>query len=267
MTVSELAAASRSYVFGKMRRVEGYLDPCDALVYQTVLLHQLGQGYQGGGVEIGVLYGRSFFLMRQLMPECRLLAIDNFNTGRRADGSSAQKETFLRLAERFGGPLEPDLVVEGDSTEMEAHLIAEKLGPVRFFSIDGGHHLRHVRHDSALAAEVLSAEGVIVFDDFCNFEWPEVSAGAFDFLRQHPEEFAPFAVTPKKLYVCRSAVQAAYLASVREAPGLSGFVREGRGLLGTQIIAVKHPMRKRLVYEALSRVGLGFVAGLLYPSG
>ena len=50
-------------------------------------------------------------------------------------------------------------------------------GPLRFFSIDGGHLSHIVKHDLETAALSITDGGVIILDDYFNPEFPGVSEG------------------------------------------------------------------------------------------
>lgn len=57
--------------------MKGYLDPADALVFFSILEGQRRAGMSGGLAEIGIYYGRSFFLLKKLAKEGeRVLGID-----------------------------------------------------------------------------------------------------------------------------------------------------------------------------------------------
>ncbi|MGF1552084.1 MAG: class I SAM-dependent methyltransferase [Paracoccaceae bacterium] len=261
-----LAERSRRYVLREMRRIEGYLDPCDALVIRSLLLFQDESRIDGGGAEIGVLYGRSYFLLRTLMPRAPVLALDNFNTGRREDGSTRQREIFAENGRRLDLPVDDALVFEGDSTTLPPDYALEKVGPIRFFSVDGGHQYHHVQQDARMALTALHEGGVIAFDDYSNYEWPMVTAAIFDFLRAESETVAPFAATRKKLYVCRRARHAAYQDHVRRSPYLGGFRSEERKLFDDRIAVVHQSSAQRAAYELLNRAGLGRFSSLVYSA-
>lgn len=84
-----------------------------------------------------------------------------------------------------------------------ADLISQ-VGPVRLFSVDGGHWLDIVVNDLVLAEEVLAEHGVIALDDFHRAEWPEVSAGYFKWFAERKRPIVPFAIGFKQLYLCQS---------------------------------------------------------------
>jgi hypothetical protein len=66
----------RKFIFHDLRSVEGYIDPPDALVYLSILEHQRKHGLEGGVAEIGVYFGRSYFLLKRISsPNDRVLVV------------------------------------------------------------------------------------------------------------------------------------------------------------------------------------------------
>jgi hypothetical protein len=237
------------------------MHPIDSTGYAAILLFQRAQDLAGSVAEIGVYFGRSFFLMAQTLgPHEKAFAADLFEGGPRADGESLQLREFRRVAQRLGITLEPGCLAVGPSERLKPADILEAVGRVRFFSIDGGHLIEHVHTDSTLASAVIAEHGVLAFDDFCNPEWPEVSAGVFDFLRAANGEFVPFAVTKAKLYVCRQAFHHRYLTMIKASEWMRGFPQLDITMLGTPLVWFNHRVADRIVFEALARVGLGPLA-------
>ncbi|SIQ17922.1 Methyltransferase domain-containing protein [Rhizobium sp. RU35A] len=248
---------SRKFIFDALQAVEGYIDPPDALVFSTLLHKQQQDGAIGGLAEIGIYYGRSYFLLRHLAgPESKVLAIDLFDLEGDEDGAPGQYRRFLENGARLGLPVDHQLVIRGDSTTLRPCDITSRVGPVRFFSIDGGHHLHHVAADSALAMACLADHGVIVFDDTFNPAWPEVTVGVADFLRTHQDRFAAFCMTKYKTYVCRRTFHATYAETIRQAPDLSAFERTDTTFLGSPVVRLHDPIRRRMLYELMRRSGM-----------
>jgi hypothetical protein len=68
--------------------------------------------------------------------------------------------------------------------------------------IDGVHSEDSVINDLNFACNHLSHNGIIVIDDIYHPEFPGVTSAAFKFL--HSSEFASFALTENKMYICRN---------------------------------------------------------------
>ena len=162
-------SALRKFIFHDLHTVEGYIDPPDALVFLSLLQGQNNGGFAGGIAEIGVFYGRSYFLFRKIVGEkSKIVAIDLFDIGEGGNGELPQYARFLANGRRLGIPVDEDLIITGDSTQLQAKEIVERAGRIRFFSIDGGHMLSHVAADSGLAMASLAGHGIIAFDDTFN---------------------------------------------------------------------------------------------------
>ena len=68
----------------------------------------------------------------------------------------------------------------------------------------------HVAHDLPLVFSTLAPGGVIVVDDFCNSEWPEVTSATYDFVRAQEGKIVPAVLTKKKLYLAPPNIASAY---------------------------------------------------------
>lgn len=258
----------RRFIFQDLRTVEGYIDPPDALVFKALLQAQTASALGGGMADIGVFYGRSYFLLQRFAAEGeKVLGIDLFELDPPADGSLDQYRRFLDNGQRLGQPVDEDLIIRGDSTRLNASDITERVGPVRFFSIDGGHHLHHVMADARLAMEAIADHGIIVFDDTFNPAWPEVTVGMADFLRTHGHNLVCFCMTKYKTYVCRREFHAHYEHVIANAPDLRTLHHAETQFLGSKIARLHNPMRRRVMYELMVRSGLGNFSERIYRSG
>jgi hypothetical protein len=244
-----------------MFRIPGFMHPVDAVAHSAILLYQVAENLSGSVAEIGINFGRSFFLMAQaLKPDEKCFACDLFENGPQINGESLQLREFRRSAQRFDITLEPSCLFVGSSQRLEPSDILKAVGPIRFFSIDGGHMIEDVREDFALASSVLTEHGVLALDDFCNPNWPEVSAAVFDCLRAAEGRYRPFAITGAKLYVCRDTFHDRYLTMLKSSNWMRGFTQYEISLMGSRLIFFHHQIGHRVMFEALARVGLGSVA-------
>lgn len=250
----------RKFVFHDLHIVEGYIEPPDALVFTSLLTAQSNGGLTGGVAEIGVFYGRSYFLFRKICEESgdNVLGIDLF------DVKPAQYERFLENGRRLGLPVDETLIIRGDSTKLQPLEITARVGRTRFFSIDGGHMLHHLAADSVLAAETLAGHGVIAFDDTFNPAWPEVTVGVSDFLRERADEFAAFCMTKYKTYVCRRDFHKFYRNAVRGSPDLGTLHHAETHFLGWKVTHLNNPMSRRIAYEVMLRCGMGALSERAY---
>ena len=258
---------ARQFIFRKLPAVEGYVDALDALVFLTLLEAQHERRHSGGLVDIGVYFGRTYFLMRRIVaPETNVLAIDLFDGGRASGGRPARYDRFLENGRQLGLPVEEDLIVSGDSTTLVPSDVTGKVGPVRFVSVDGGHTLAEVAADARLARGMLAAHGIIAFDDTFNPLWPEVTVAVADFLRANSGEFAAFCLTRFKTYVCRRSFCDDYRQALLAAPDLAAFSRDTVDFLGEPALLLQASMGRRAAYEIARRLGSGRLSDRIYRS-
>lgn len=247
----------RKFIFHDLQTVEGYIDPPDALVFLSLLQAQKEKGLSGGVAEIGVFYGRSYFLFKKVLAGSdKVLAIDLFDMDDKPGGAPDQYQGFIANGLRLGLPVDEELIIKGDSTRLRPHEITDKIGKARFFSIDGGHMLHHVISDGALAKDTLADHGIIAFDDTFNPAWPEVTVGVSDFLRERKDTFATFCMTKYKTYVCRREFHELYYRAIAEAPDLLAFDHVETEFLGSKVARLHNPISRRMVYELMVRSGM-----------
>ncbi|QFY61798.1 class I SAM-dependent methyltransferase [Rhizobium grahamii] len=242
---------ARRFIFHTLQSVNGYIDPPDALVFLSLLRCQAAENLAGAVAEIGVYYGRSYFLLRYICGnDEQIVAIDSF------DAAQGQYADFLENGRRLGLTVDEDTVIQSDSTVLTVGDISKKAGAVRFFSVDGGHLLHHVASDSKLAAGCLADHGIIVFDDTFNPTWPEVTVGVADFLRRQEGAFSPFCITKYKTYVCRTPFHDLYSHAIETAADLAVFEQIEIEFLGAKAIRLENPMRRRILHELLVKARL-----------
>lgn len=256
---------AKEYIFNKMHRIKGYLDPVDALIIAAILIAQNRASLVGGLAEIGVFYGRSFLLMAMLAGQHEgVLAVDLFDIGPLDGGGSAQLRSFLRAAERLNVNIDKDMIFVGNSRNLNPEYVLKRVGASRFLSIDGGHYLADVASDTMLAAQTIADYGVISFDDFCNVEWPEVTLGIFDFLKVEAPNFTPFAITRKKLYVCKKEYQGYYTGIIDEAQLLRKIQTSRIMFMNHSIPLLQTYFAETIRFHAFVKIGLGKLNTLFY---
>jgi hypothetical protein len=143
---------------------------------------------------------------------------DRSGSGNRAD--------FERNLGRFGVPLDRIVIDARSSEDVHAQDITKAVGPVRFFSIDGGHWATIVVNDFRLAEATLAEHGVIALDDFHRPEWPEVSLGYFSWFKDRKVPLVPFAVGYNKLYLCGENWAESYKNLLVSDPYLRWFLQK-----------------------------------------
>lgn len=257
----------RQFIFQELRSVEGYIDPPDALVFKGAAAgaDEPGSRWRHGGNRR--LLRPLLFPAAQIRPGTgKVLGVDLFDLDPPEDGSLDQYERLMENGRQLGFAMDEELIIRGDSTRLAPADITSKIGPARFFSIDGGHHLHHVLADAKLAMEVIAPHGVIVFDDTFNPAWPEVTVGVADFLRTHGHNLVCFGMTKYKTYVCRREFHATYAGAIAADPDLQGLGHVETQFLGSKVIRLHNPMRRRVMYELMVRSGLGGFSERIYRS-
>ncbi len=226
---SGLPTYALDYIFRMMPKIKRYLTVVDALAIAIILVGQRDAKLRGGIAEIGVFFGRSFYLMAMLIDKHeKALAIDLFDIGASQGRDSWQLTCFLDVGRRLNINIDREMVIVGKSQELDAPAILEKTGPLRFCSVDDGHKHQDVFSDATLAGNVISDCGVICFDDFCYVEWPEVTFGIYDFLRTNAATFVPFLISQNKLFVCKREYHNLYTTLIGDSEPLRKIRKKSR---------------------------------------
>lgn len=228
------------YVSLSMGTVQGFLTPLDARLIAALLTYQNQNRINGHLCEIGVHHGRLFLLLAtaRRFGE-RSLGIDLFeddeiNISCRQPGrDQALFVNARRLGIRFS---EEETFMTSSLDIGPAAILARTTGPIRFWSIDGGHLYRHVENDLRLAEATMAPMGVIAVDDFFNPRWPEVSLAVYDFL-QKTDLMVPFAITRGKIYLTDSGAAEKYKAALRSHTEMGH--QEVVKILGKDVLLLK----------------------------
>jgi len=248
-----------------MPKIKGYLTVVDALAIAIILVGQRDAKLRGGIAEIGVFFGRSFYLMAMLIDKQeKALAIDLFDIGASEGRDSWQLTSFLDVGRKLNVNIDREMVIVGQSQGLNAAVILEKTGPLRFFSVDDGHTLQDVLSDATLAGNVISDYGIICFDDFCNLEWPEVTFGIYDFLRTNAATFVPFLISQNKLFVCKHKYHNFYTTLIGNSEPLRKIRKKSVDMLGRSTLIVRNTKVEYLRCEGFARMGLGRLNAFFY---
>lgn len=237
-----------NYLRWRFHFVEGCMRRIDALIFRELISAQVQRQVSGSLVEIGVHFGRSFFVLASGRSASeKSLAIDLFEndalyTGRPGLGRSVG---FFRNCRKLGFQLSEAEVLKGSSLQVTPNEIRCRVGPVRFFSIDGGHMYEHVANDLFLAQKLMVPGGIISVDDFSTPLWPEVPIATFDWLRLAPCPFVPFLATKDKLYLCTPEYVSLYTNLIARNPGLHSSLVRKISLLGHQVLVLDSPIISR----------------------
>ncbi len=204
-----------------MPSVAGYLRTVDARIIASLLAYQEANSIAGNLCEIGVHHGRLFFMLalaRQAGE--RALAVDLFEDDAinyPSHWHRGRDHALVENARRLNIPLQNEEIFKTSSLVINDRDILERAGgPIRLFSVDGGHNYQCVENDLKLATRTISDRGIIVVDDFFNRDWPEVTFATLDFIRG-TAEVVPFLLSSGKLFLTTAAMASAYQDAARKA--------------------------------------------------
>lgn len=198
-------AARRRYIAAGLLRVEGWLDPLSARFILALHDAQTELGVIGSVGEIGVHHGKLFILLHLMLREGeRSFAVDVFERQYlNVDQSGAgNRERFLANLAKWSGQLDRVEIIAESSESISPHRITELVGPVRIFSVDGGHTEALTINDLSIADQSLTQGGVVIIDDYFNPHWPDVSCGVGRYFRESTTELRPLLICPNKIFLC-----------------------------------------------------------------
>lgn len=193
----------KQYISLGRRFVEGWLSTGACSMILALDDVQKYQAIRGHVAEIGVHHGRLFILLLLLTREDeKALAIDLFaDQERNIDGSGEGDLAKLnRNIHRHAAPCADRVrISKGDSTQLDGERVQSLAGgPVRLFSIDGGHTADITFSDLVTAQSSMVPGGVVILDDCFNEGWPGVVSGLARF-HGGPRYIRPFAIGGNKV--------------------------------------------------------------------
>jgi hypothetical protein len=252
------------YVSSGSKKVSGWFGRIDAEMFRSILEHQNQKKLCGAVAEIGVHHGRSFIAMcLALQPGQKSYCVDVFDAQHLNKDFSGKgnRNIFEENLTRFGVDPNSVTIEAKSSMVVAADNILQSVGPVRFFSVDGGHWSAIVENDLRIAAASLADHGVIALDDFHRPEWADVSAGYFSWYSKSTKSMVPFAIGFNKLYLCRADFSAEYKECLFANRFLSLFLTKTIEFQGEQV-----PVYQRFVLpEHGIRAGLSSFLQILAP--
>ena len=167
------------------RTVKGWVEPQTLDILRSLSEAQDIEGVDGAVAEIGVHHGK-LFIGLQLLNHLGLpaVAVDVFDDqDLNVDQSGRGDLQRFELNVRRWGDWSSVVVKQDDSTHLTGRDVRELAeGPVRLFSVDGGHTEETVTADMRTAEQSIAPGGIVVADDVFNAEWPGVSVGTLRYL-------------------------------------------------------------------------------------
>jgi predicted O-methyltransferase YrrM len=174
---AQIPPALRAYLAEGYDAVPGMSSRLAAAVTAELLAFQSERGVIGSLVEIGVYRGRFFILLAlAAQPGEACLAIDPFDW----PDASALAE-FQAQCRAHGVDMNCVHILPVASNALAAPLLTRSLrGFARFIHIDGDHSYAALRHDMAMAFDVLHDEGLVLLDDILHPLYPDLTTAARD---------------------------------------------------------------------------------------
>jgi|GEM_PF-1861865 len=224
---------------GAVAHLDGWL--ADEAADLTIRLCHLQAclGVRTGVLELGVYRAKYLALLAALHADAGLplVGVDMFIE---RIGQPIPPEHFPYFIERITeavqgvAPASPaPVILPVDTATLDAAaLLSHCPAGYSVIGVDAGHEVDDVAHDLALAASALSDAGIVALDDAFGAGLPGVTEGLFRFLAAHGEReggLAAFAFCANKLFLCRPAMHATYLAYANwllTAPGALPYAAE-----------------------------------------
>ena len=246
-----------TYISSGLYKVNGYLKKLDAEIIGRLGTRQAQDGIVGSLAEIGVHHGKLFFILALLRQAGeKVLAMDLFedDDGNLGTQHQGRDRAFYKNKQKLDIQINENEVLKCDSLKLSVEDITRRIEPIRIFSIDGGHLYHHVENDLKLASLTLAENGIVIIDDFCTAEWPEVTFAAYDFLRDSNSPLCPFLITKNKLYLCRHSALKYYSKLAGEELNIKGVSLSRISFAGRQISFATHSKLRSSIDDVRSRV-------------
>jgi hypothetical protein len=253
-------ARQHAYAVAGNHLVDGWVTDIALAIVNDLERTQRELGVAGHMAEIGVHHGRLFIdlaLLRRAGE--RAVAIDVFEDQHLNVDQSGQgdRAVFERNVRRHVGSTEGVVVHKADSRLLSgADVLALAGGPVRLFSIDGGHTVELTTCDLRTAVGCLADGGIIVVDDVYNEIFPAVGEGAHAFMRSdEAADLVPLVIAGNKTVLVQRSWAPRYVDTVEFTRVKMQLHRYDHELWGEPVICLeKWPLPKRTVqYGRLAR--------------
>lgn len=195
--------SARFYVDSGMSSVTGWLSKESATLIGELDELQGAARISGATAEIGVHHGRLFVLLALLRRRGEAaLAIDLFDQQQLNVDHSGRGDVdiLVRNLKRFGVENGTIDFLKSSSMDVKVTDILNRVGPVRLFSVDGGHTAEIAGNDLRLSQGTLAPGGVVIVDDVFTSIFPGVSVAMGEYLRSR-KGLIPFAISIEKTFL------------------------------------------------------------------
>lgn len=188
------------------REVPGHFYSIDIIILYAVL-KEIQQTILGDICEIGVAHGKSALYLSKFKRD-----IDNFYLF--DIFSEDDKKLAIENIKKFGAYENIEINIQ-DTTKLVAEDVSFK-NKLRLLHIDGCHEHWAVLDDLCLFSRFMSDDGVIVIDDFNDYEYPGVNSATHEFLlsKNNHKNWKIFAIGSNKAYLCQKRIYDIYINSL-----------------------------------------------------
>ena len=190
------------------KEVEGWFYPIDIIMFYAILKNiQPTKKVEGDICEIGVAYGKSAICLSQFKNDndkFYLYDIFEDNIKQKAQENISKFGSDLNLEFRIENTM--DLNVDSISFDR----------PLRLLHIDGCHEHSAVLNDLTVFSEKMHRFGVIVLDDYNDYEYPGVNSAAAEYTlsKYNRNNWRIFAIGDNKAYLCRKEILLQYQSAM-----------------------------------------------------
>lgn len=184
------------------KNVEGWFYPIDIIVSYGIL-NEIQKEINGDLCEIGVAYGKSAICLSEFRrPGDKLFLYDIFS-----EEVKNKAENNIGL---FGNNKNLIWRIENTFNLKNEDIFFDK--KLRFLHIDGCHEHSAVLNDLIMFSNHMNDSGVIVLDDYNDYEYPGVNSAAFEFTlsKNNFKNWRIFATGDNKAYLCQKQHQKFY---------------------------------------------------------
>jgi hypothetical protein len=191
------------------KEVEGWFYPIDIIVLYGIL-NELQENITGDICEIGVAYGKSAITLSNFKRKEDNFYLYDIFPQHVFDKSKSNIQKF-GTDDKLIWRLE-------DTTKLES---AHFQNSIRLLHIDGCHEHSAVLNDLQFFSQYMHDAGVIVLDDFNDYEYPGVNSAAIEFslAKYNHKNWRVFAIGDNKAYMCQKKIASTYQIL------LSGFMK------------------------------------------